>query len=130
MTQAVNQQRNRAAEERPTVQRNWMGFGRIEKAQNARGALNRLLPYLTAYRLTLVLVFGCVVLYTLLGLVSPYLLGVAIDQYIVPQRVTELPRIALLMLAVYLLNNFFQARPYGVAAGSLSSYPNLTHELL
>lgn len=109
MTQAINQQRGRAAEERPTVQRHPMGFGRIEKAQNARSALNRLLPYLTTYRLTLLLVFGCVILYTLLGLVSPYLLGVAIDQYIVPQRVAELPRIALLMLAVYLLNNFFQA---------------------
>lgn len=109
MTQAINQQRDRAAEGRPTVQRHPMGFGRIEKAHNARHALHRLLPYLTTYRMTLALVFFCVILYTLLGLAGPYLLGLAIDQYIVPKRTAELPWIALLMLVVYLLNNFFQA---------------------
>jgi ATP-binding cassette subfamily B multidrug efflux pump len=44
-----------------------------------------------------------------LGLLSPYLIGVAIDQYIVLMRTDALPGIALLMLAVYLVNNLFQA---------------------
>ncbi|MEZ4728753.1 MAG: ABC transporter ATP-binding protein [Caldilineaceae bacterium] len=109
MTQAINQ-RTQASEERPArPARHPMGFGRIEKAQDARHALTRLLPYLTPFRMTLTLVFLCVILYTFLGLVGPYLLGVAIDQYIIPKRVDGLPWLALTMLAVYLLNNFFQA---------------------
>lgn len=110
MTQAINQPRQTTSDApRPAGQRHPTAFGRIEKAQNARHALTRLLPYLMAYRMTLGLVFICVILYTLLGLAGPYLLGVAIDQYIIPKQVDRLPGIALIMLAVYLLNNFFQA---------------------
>lgn len=86
-----------------------MAIGRIEKAQDTRQALGRLVAYLAPFRtgITIVLVF--VVIYTLLGLLSPYLIGVAIDEYIVPMRTAELPGIALLMLGVYLVNNLFQA---------------------
>ncbi len=86
-----------------------MAVGKIEQAQDARHALTRLLPYLSPFRARLIVVFACVILYTLLGLIGPYLMGVAIDQYIVPKRADGLARIALLMLAVYLLNNLFQA---------------------
>ncbi|MBX3010572.1 MAG: ABC transporter ATP-binding protein [Caldilineaceae bacterium] len=109
MTQSMNQ-RPRGGEDRPTAPaRTPMGFGRIEKARDARHALVRLLPYLSQFRMTLIGVFICVIFYTLLGLLGPYLLGVAIDQYIVPKRVDGLAGIALLMLATYLFNNFFQA---------------------
>ncbi|MGE5123059.1 MAG: ABC transporter ATP-binding protein, partial [Acidobacteriaceae bacterium] len=47
--------------------------------------------------------------YTILGLIGPYLLGRAIDQFISPKIAAGLPTIALLMLAVYVLNNLFQA---------------------
>ncbi|MEZ4861467.1 MAG: ABC transporter ATP-binding protein [Caldilineaceae bacterium] len=109
MTQAINQ-RDRGSDARPAIQsRHPTAMGRIEKARDARHALLRLLPYLNAYRVTLIGVFVCVILYTVLGLVGPYLLGMAIDRYIIPKRVAGLPWIALLMLGVYLLNNFFQA---------------------
>jgi ATP-binding cassette, subfamily B, multidrug efflux pump len=50
-----------------------------------------------------------VLIYTGLGLVGPYLIGVAIDKYIATHQLAGLTHIALWMLAVYLLNNLFQA---------------------
>ena len=86
-----------------------MAIGRIEKAQDTRQALTRLVAYLAPFRTGIIVVLVFVVIYTLLGLLSPYLIGLAIDQYIIPKRAAELPQIALLMLAVYLVNNLFQA---------------------
>lgn len=85
------------------------GVGRIEKAQNPRNALVRLLPYLTPHKAVLVFVLACVVLYTVLGLLGPFLMGRAIDQHIMPKRLDGLAAIAGLMLGVYLGNNAFQA---------------------
>ena len=64
--------------------------GRIEKAKDSRQALLRLLPYLKPFSSTLIFVLGFVVLYTLLGLVGPYLMGVAIDDYIIPGDPSQL----------------------------------------
>ena len=85
------------------------GAGRIEKAGDSRRALARLLPYLRPFRWTLAVVLVLVVAYTLLGLVGPYLMGVAIDRFIAGQDPAGLARTAAWMLAVYLLNNLFQA---------------------
>jgi ATP-binding cassette subfamily B protein len=57
----------------------------------------------------MILVLILVVVYTLLGLAGPYLMGVAIDRYIVGKDPAGLARIALLMLVVYLASNLFQA---------------------
>jgi ATP-binding cassette, subfamily B, multidrug efflux pump len=94
---------------RATMQRRRPGDVRIEKAQNPRGALVRLLPYLNPYRRPMVLVFALIVAYTLLGLLGPYLMGVAIDRFISTKQVAGLARIAIFMLAAYVLNNAFQA---------------------
>jgi len=83
--------------------------GKIEKAKDSRQALLRLLPYLKPFTSTLIFVLGFVILYTLLGLVGPYLMGVAIDKYIIPGDIPGLVRIALLMLGSYLLYAAFQA---------------------
>jgi ATP-binding cassette subfamily B multidrug efflux pump len=83
--------------------------GRIEKARDPHRALIRLIPYVKPFRMALVLVFGLVLLYTVLGLIGPYLMGVAIDRFIATKQAAGLAGIAALMLAVYLLNNLFQA---------------------
>ncbi|HSD84582.1 MAG TPA: ABC transporter ATP-binding protein, partial [Anaerolineae bacterium] len=83
--------------------------GRIEKAHDPRNALIRLLPYLAPFKVPLFFVFAGVVIYTLLGLAGPYLMGVAIDRFITPQQADGLVPLALLMLAAYLFNNLFQA---------------------
>lgn len=91
--------------------------GRIEKARDAKSALQRLFPYLRPFRLTLTLVLASVVTYTLLGLAGPYLLGVAIDRYILPARTQGLVGIALWMLFTYILNNLFQLIAAWLMAG-------------
>ena len=58
------------------------GVGKIEKARDPRRALTGLLRYLGPFKVGLVMVLVCVVIYTLLGLVGPYLMGVAIDRFI------------------------------------------------
>jgi ATP-binding cassette subfamily B multidrug efflux pump len=100
-----------------------MGFrrpaipGKIEKAHNARGALTRLSLYLSPFKSRLAMVLAFVLIYTLLGLAGPYLMGVAIDRFITTKDPVGLGRIAMLMLAVYVLNNLFQAAASWVMAG-------------
>ena len=64
--------------------------GKIEKPQNSALAVNRLLAYLSPFRLRLWIVFFFVVIYSLLGLAGPYLMGVAIDRYMVKKNVIGL----------------------------------------
>ncbi len=90
--------------------------GKIEKARNPRQALTRLAYYLRSYKLAMGMVMLLVVVYTLLGLAGPYLMGRAIDQYISAKRINGLEGIALLMLAAYLFNNLFQAAANWVMA--------------
>jgi len=83
--------------------------GRIEKARDPQRAMTGLLRYLGSFKLALIITLICVLIYTLLGLAGPYLMGRAIDGFILTKQVAGLARIALLMLLVYLLNNLFQA---------------------
>jgi ATP-binding cassette subfamily B protein len=83
--------------------------GVIERAQDPRHALVRLAGYLRRHRLALAAVLACVVVYTVLGLLGPYLMGVAIDRFISTRELAGLGRTALLMLGAYLLSNLFQA---------------------
>jgi ATP-binding cassette subfamily B multidrug efflux pump len=83
--------------------------GKIDKARDPRSALIRLLPYLSPFKWVLFIELALVLLYTVLGLIGPYLMGVAIDQFITTKLSSGLARIAAAMLAVYLLNNLFQA---------------------
>ncbi len=86
-----------------------MAIGRIEKAVDARIALRRLVAYLAPFRTGLIGVLVLVVIYTILGLLGPYMIGMAIDDYIIPGRIDELPIIAGWMLIVYVGTNVLQA---------------------
>jgi ATP-binding cassette subfamily B protein len=81
----------------------------IEAARDPHHALGRLLPYLRPFRGMLIAVCGMIVIYTVLGLIGPYLMGVAIDRFIAVKELAGLATISLWMLLVYLLNNLFQA---------------------
>jgi ATP-binding cassette subfamily B multidrug efflux pump len=80
----------------------------IEKARDPRSTLERLTRYFQPFVRKLALVAVCVVLYSLLGLCGPYLMGRAIDRSIVHKDAAGLVTTALLMLAAYLLGNLFQ----------------------
>jgi ATP-binding cassette subfamily B protein len=83
--------------------------GKIEKAKDPRHALTRLAMYLSPYKLTLALVLSFVLAYTSLGLLEPYLIGLAIDKFISTRQVNGLSQLALLLLSAYLFDNGFQA---------------------
>jgi ATP-binding cassette subfamily B multidrug efflux pump len=83
--------------------------GTIEKARDPHKALVRLALYLHPYTLTLSIVFVFVLGYILLGLLEPYLIGVAIDDYISTKLVPGLARTSILLLVVFLFDNGFQA---------------------
>ena len=76
--------------------------GAVEKPKNVRGALTRLLGYLGFYRIYLALAIVLTVVSSLLSLVGPYYIGVAIDRYIVPRDLEGLAWITLLIAAIYL----------------------------
>jgi ATP-binding cassette subfamily B protein len=94
---------------RSGMQRRPADPGKIEKARDPRNALMRLIPYLSPFKVVLILVLAFVLVYTVLGLIGPYLMGVAIDKFIATKDATGLVKIAIWMLVVYLLNNLFQA---------------------
>ncbi len=77
-----------------------IGQRRIEKARDLRGTLRRLLGYLRPYTPALVLVGCLVVTSTVLGLMIPYLLGVAVDRFIQTKDLAGLLRMGLLMAGV------------------------------
>ena len=102
----------------------------VEKARDPRQALVRLIPYLKPFRFTLGLVLLFVLFYTMLGLLGPYLLGVAIDRFISGNDPAGLARIALIMLAAYLLNNLLQAAANWIMANiSQRALKNLRRDL-
>ena len=93
------------------------GFGNIARAKNPRGTLERLASYFGDFRARLYVVGACIVVYTLLGLAGPYLMGVALDRYIARGDGAGLIRIALLMVAAFVANNAFQAVSSWLMAG-------------
>jgi len=74
---------------------------KIEKAHDSRATLRRLLVALRPYRLALGVVFVLVVASTLLDLLAPFLMGLAIDRFITAGDLTGLQRIILLMLGAH-----------------------------
>ena len=91
--------------------------GRLEKPKDGRATLRRLAEYFRPFRFTLLIVGACVVLYTFLGLMNPYLLGVALDRFVSNHDAAGLGRIALLMLAAAVGGNAIQVLANGLMAG-------------
>jgi len=75
------------------------------KPKNTRQTLVRLWHYLSAHKLRLVVVFVMVTLTALLTLVGPYLIGIAIDNYILPRDFSGLFRLLLVMAGIYALTS-------------------------
>ena len=106
---------NTSQDSRSETRRRPMGGGgpmrmhKIEKAKDPRLAFIRMLRYLSPFKVALFVTIICVIIYTILGLIGPYLLGIAIDRYIGGKDAAGLARISILMLIVFVVNTFFQA---------------------
>ncbi len=80
------------------------GMGRaIERPKDTRGALRRLMIYFKPYRMLLILVFFLALIGTLLALLTPYLIGKAIDQ-MMSGDLSMLTQLVLVLLAVNVLS--------------------------
>jgi len=73
------------------------------KAKDAGGALRRLWSYLRRQRWRLLAVIVLVAASTGLGLVGPYLMGQAIDAYIIGGDLSGLGRLLLVMISAYVM---------------------------
>lgn len=89
----------------------------LARAKDPRGVLVRLGGYFAEARSRLVLVGVLVVVYTLLGLVGPYLVGVAIDRYIARGDVSGLVGIAAAMVVAFVSGNAIQIASNWIMAG-------------
>ncbi|MEI6157037.1 MAG: multidrug ABC transporter ATP-binding protein, partial [Atribacterota bacterium] len=61
------------------------GIGPASKPKNARATLQKLWRYLKNHQIKLIIVFFLVFATSLLAIIGPYLIGKAIDEYIVPK---------------------------------------------
>ncbi len=93
------------------------GFGVIARAKNPKSTLARLATYFDGERRRLSLVALSVVGYTSLGLVGPYLMGVALDRFIARHDEGGLARIAALMVTAFLATNALEATASWLMAG-------------
>jgi ATP-binding cassette subfamily B multidrug efflux pump len=83
------------------------GVSKIERAKDRRGTILRLWSYLQRQKVALIATTLMVVVTTGLTLLGPYLLGKAIDDYMLPGDLPGLARICLLMLGAYALSSLF-----------------------
>ena len=91
--------------DQPRLMRGPGSMGTVEKAKDPRGALKRLIGYLGEYRDSITLAITFTIISTLLNLAAPYLIGVAIDQYIIPRNWDGLVTICALIVGVYLFSS-------------------------
>jgi ATP-binding cassette, subfamily B, multidrug efflux pump len=82
---------------------------KIEKAKDPTGAIFRLLPYLLPYKAALLTVLLLLLAASILSLVGPYLMGVAIDNFIAARDPSGLVRISIVLLIVFASGNLFEA---------------------
>ncbi len=83
-----------------------------EKAENVGHTLRRLMAYLRPHLRPLLFAGLMVLLHTLTELAAPYLLGQAVERFIVPGDAAGLNRLMLVLLAVYALAWATQALQY------------------
>lgn len=105
-------------------------LGQIERASNRRGTVARLWGYLRRQRRALSIAAVVVVGSTALNVVGPYLLGHAIDAYVLPGDVPGLLRISMLMLFLYALNALLTwLQAYIMAGAAQHTVRDLRNEL-
>ena len=105
-------------------------FAPVRKPKNTKATLKRLWVYLSKQKLILFIVFLFVMLSSVLDLAGPFLMGKAIDNYIIPRDFKGLFYIILFVMAIYLLaavGAFVQN--YLMVGVSLETVGNLRRDL-
>ncbi|MCS7202333.1 MAG: ABC transporter ATP-binding protein/permease [Dictyoglomus sp.] len=83
------------------------GFGSFEeiKIKNPWETLKNLWRYLGEYKLMLFFVFILVLFSSILGIIGPYMIGKAIDSYIIPKKYDGFLNFLILLSGVYILGS-------------------------
>jgi ATP-binding cassette, subfamily B, multidrug efflux pump len=102
----------------------------VQKAKDARATLMRLTRYLFAYKWALVLVVVFVAIASGLSVLGPFLMGQAIDVYILEADLSGLARLVILMIVIYLLaSTMAWMQTYVMAAASQQTIRDLREQL-
>jgi ATP-binding cassette, subfamily B, multidrug efflux pump len=103
---------------------------KIEKAKDPAGAVFRLAQYLLPFKIALVIVLVLLVVASVLSLLGPYLIGVAIDDFIAARDPVGLVRVSILLLLVFVSGNLFEAASnFTMARVSQMALKNLRSDL-
>src|SRR5690625_4751353 len=79
----------------------------VVKPKNTKGTLVRLWGYLRSQKLSLIFVTLFTAFSAVLMLMGPYLIGVAVDKYIIPRDYNGLIFLCLVLLSVYVGSSVF-----------------------
>ncbi|MGI8482992.1 MAG: ABC transporter ATP-binding protein, partial [Thermomicrobiales bacterium] len=79
--------------------------GEKQRPKNTRATILRIWSYLRRQRRGLIIAVLTIVVTTCLGLAGPYLMGCAIDDYILPGDMPGLARLSLILVGVYALTS-------------------------
>lgn len=118
---AENNQNQRPPQELPPIMGRGgprMMMGEVKRAKDTRGTLVRLWGYLRKQKSALILTTLLVAGTSALTLLGPYLIGEAIDTYILQNDLPGLARISLLMIIVYALTSLLTWLQTYVMAGA------------
>ncbi|MDZ3952318.1 ABC transporter ATP-binding protein [Bacillus thuringiensis] len=74
---------------------------KAKKAKHTKGTIMRVWNYIGYQKIALMFVILLVCMTTLLGLLGPYLIGVIIDEYIVPKDINGTVRMCILLICIY-----------------------------
>lgn len=105
-------------------------MGKVERAKDTKGTILRLWRYLGRRKGALFVTTLMIIASTLLNLLGPYLMGVAIDQYIITGDLVGLVYVLLWMIAVYVtasVATYFQA--YVMAGAAQQAVRDLRNDL-
>jgi len=104
--------------------------GPVVKAKDSKGTLIRIWNYMRKEKAPLILAILFVLLTTILGLVGPYLIGIIIDEYVIPKDISGTVRMGAILAVVYLALSFFTwIQSYIMIRVSLVTIKQLRQEL-
>ncbi len=107
------------------------GFsGPAVKAKDRKGTIKRIWLYMEQQKVALVASIIFVILSTLLGLLGPYMIGIIIDEYIIPKDISGTIKLLVLLLLVYFATAAFTwLQTFMMVRVSLQTIRNLRQDL-
>lgn len=108
-----------------------MGFsGPVVKAKDRKGTIKRIWLYMEKQKAQLVASIFFVIISTLLGILGPYLIGIIMDEYIIPRDIAGTIRLLAILALVYIATVVFTwLQTFMMVRVSLQTIRNLRQDL-